>query len=515
MDKQKPAQQNNVPRIPIVCVMGHVDHGKSTLLDFIRKTNIVDKEVGGITQKIGAYKFLHEKANGEKKFITFLDTPGHEAFGAIRKRGANVADIAILVVSAEDGVKPQTLDAYSCIQNSKLPFIVAITKIDKSGADVERTKQSLAENAIYLEGYGGDVPWAPISSKTGEGVPELLDLVDLLAEMNELSGDPKKEASGFIVESNHDNRRGSSATVIIRDGSLKTGDSIVAGSTFSHVKIMEDDHGKSIKEANMSSPIKIVGWNKMPEAGLPFKTLKSKKDAEEEADKNLTLEKIKKIVPPKIKKLNELGEEIIEEKPLNLPIIIKADAAGTIDAIMHELKKIETEKVKIQVISKDVGDISEGDAKVAESVKNTIIIGFNVKTDSRAKTIAERSAIEIKHFDIIYKLSEWLGELIKNSTPKVKVEEKSGIFRVLKTFSKEKDKQIIGGKVLEGEIKVGDEVKISRNDTEIGRGKIRELQKQKNRVEEISAGFEFGTMIESKITIVPKDAIEAFKIVEK
>jgi translation initiation factor IF-2 len=305
MDKQKNAQQNNVPRVPIVCVMGHVDHGKSTLLDFIRKTNIVDKEAGGITQKIGAYKFLHEKVTGDKKFITFLDTPGHEAFGAIRKRGANVADIAILIVSAEDGVKPQTLDAYSCIKNSKLPFVVAITKIDKPSADVERTKQSLAENAIYLEGYGGDIPWAPISSKTGEGIPELLDLIDLVAEMNELSGNPQKEASGFIVESNHDNKRGPTATVVIKDGTLKVGDSIVSGSSFSHVKIMEDDHGKNIKEAEMGSPIKIIGWSKMPEAGLAFKTATSKKDAEKEAEQNLNSEKIANIAPQKIKKISE------------------------------------------------------------------------------------------------------------------------------------------------------------------------------------------------------------------
>src|SRR3989344_5397580 len=293
MPKTDSPKTKIVARPPIVCVMGHVDHGKSTLLDYIRKTDVAGGEAGGITQKIGAYEVEHIKSSGEKKSITFLDTPGHESFAAIRARGADVADIAILVVSAEDGVKPQTMDAYLCIKKSKLPVIVAINKIDKPNADIERAKGSLAENEIYLEGFGGDIPWVAISSKTGAGVSELLELIDLVAEINNFSGETESCASGFIIEVHQDSRRGPSATVIIKNGTLKYGEVAVAGVAMSTIKIMENDKGVIIKEALMGMPVRIIGWNELPEAGSAFITLPTKKEAEALVEKNA--EKIKKI----------------------------------------------------------------------------------------------------------------------------------------------------------------------------------------------------------------------------
>jgi translation initiation factor IF-2 len=506
---EKTAQKNILRRTPIVCVMGHVDHGKSTLLEYVRKTNITDAEAGGITQKIGAYEIEFTKENGEKRGITFLDTPGHEAFSAIRARGANVADIAILVVSAEDGVKPQTLDAYRCIKGANTPFVVAVNKIDKPGADVERTKQSLAENEIYLEGYGGDVPWAAVSAKSGEGITELLELIDLVAELNSLSGNPDAPATGYVIEAHLDKRRGPAGSIIVKNGTLKKGEFIVAGSSMAPIRIMEDDLGKSVNEAPMGKPVSITGWNKVPEAGLEFISVKSKKDAESLTEENTNRH-------AKGNTSNKRPEPIeVAENTITIPVIIKADATGTIDAILHELKKVQTDRAKIKIIAQSVGEISESDAKLAESSPGTVVLGFNTKIDNRAKAIVERSQILVKEFDIIYKLSEWLQEFLTDKTPKIRVEEKSGTAKVLKVFSKDKDRQIIGGKVTGGVLALGAEVIISRRDAEIGRGKVRELQRQRQRVDEVSTGTEFGTMIEAKITITEGDIIEPFKIVEK
>ncbi|HEY9584825.1 MAG TPA: translation initiation factor IF-2 [Candidatus Paceibacterota bacterium] len=520
MPKTDSPKTKIVARPPIVCVMGHVDHGKSTLLDYIRKTDVAGGEAGGITQKIGAYEVEHIKSSGEKKSITFLDTPGHEAFAAIRARGADVADIAILVVSAEDGVKPQTMDAFLCIQRAKLPVIVAINKIDKPNADIERTKGSLAENEIYLEGYGGDIPWVAISSKAGTGIPELLELIDLVAEINNFSGEAENPASGFIIEAHQDSRRGPSATVVIKNGTLRQSEAVVAGIAMASIKIMEDDKGTMIKEATMGMPVKIIGWSKLPEAGSAFLTLSTKKEAEILVEKNaekIVKKVLEKTAPTPAPTADSENAKSKTDGPqiVTIPIIIKADATGTIDAILHELKKINLENVKVKIVSQGVGDISEKDAKAAESSKDIVIIGFNVDIDSRAKTITERSSVNIVQFDVIYKLSEWLETLSKERTPKIKVEEKSGMVKILKAFSKEKDRQILGGKVLNGKIAIGDEVKITRGEISLGVGRVKELQRQKAKIDEVPAGSEFGTLIEAKITIAPGDIVEPFKIVEK
>ena len=483
--------------------MGHIDHGKSTLLDYIRKTSITEKETGGITQHIGAYEAIHKDSEGKEHRITFLDTPGHAAFAGIRSRGASVADVAILVVSAEDGVKPQTLEALACIKKCAIPFIVAINKIDRPNADVEKTKNNLAENEIYLEGYGGDVPWTAISAKTGEGIGELLDLVLLAANIRGLKSESAKTVSGMIIEVNHNAKRGSSATAIIKEGTLKKSDFVVAENTYSPLRMMEKFRGESLDEVRPGQPVRIVGWHGEPQIGSELSIVKTKKEAEKRAENFLT--KLKTIEP---QEKNSEGTTIA-------PILIKADVAGSLEAIIHELGKIKEEKLEIKILASGVGEITEGDVKTAATAKQAIIIGFNVKIDTNAKAAAERLGVQIEFFDIIYKLSEWLETFIAARRPKITTEEMTGRAKILKIFSKNKDKQIIGGKVEEGILAPGAIVKILRREAEIGRGKIRGLQQQKNAIQEAKKDTEFGALVEAKTEIVAGDRLEAFSLVTK
>ncbi|MBP9701859.1 MAG: translation initiation factor IF-2 [Candidatus Pacebacteria bacterium] len=490
-------------RPPVVVIMGHIDHGKSTLLDYIRKTNIVAGEAGGITQHLGAYEVEHSTAEGKKGKITFLDTPGHEAFGGIRARGAKVADIAILVVAGDDGVKPQTLEALKCIRDAGLPFIVAVNKIDKPGSNVERTKQNLAEHEVYIEGYGGDVPAVPISALQGQGIPELLDMIILVSELQELKGDHALPGTGVVIENRLDTKKGMSATLIIKDGTVKSGAFVVAEDAYSPVRIFESTAGVSIKEATFSTPVKIIGWNKLPPVGAEFTTVEDKRDAEE-------LTRTYALAAKKIAKI----EESFENKAI-IPIIIKADAMGSLEGILHELKKITHDKVGIKIVDQGIGDISESDIKRAQSFADTILIAFHVKPDAKAKALLERNPLNYKEYSIIYELVEFLRQTLTSKIPKEYIEETTGRAKILAVFSKNKDKQIVGGKVQEGSILLGSEVKIIRRDTEIGVGKIRELQQQKVKAQEVREGYEFGMMIESKIEIAAGDKLECVRVVEK
>lgn len=497
---EKANAQKHIERPPVICIMGHIDHGKSTLLDYIRKTNIVDKEAGGITQKISAYEVVH---NGKK--ITFLDTPGHESFSKIRQRGASVADIAVLVVSAEDGVKKQTIEAMNCIKESNTPFIVAINKIDKPGADIDKTKVNLAENEIYLEGYGGTVPFMPISAKTGQGVSDLLDLMLLVAEVEELKGDTGKDAEGVVIEANMDKQKGISATMVIKDGSIKNGMFVACGKALAPVRIMENFLGKKITEATFSSPIRIIGFDSLPKVGNIFKTFDNKETA---------LEYIANYQEPKIicKPANTEAEADMSGV---INVVIKADVMGSIEGIEHELNKIKTDRMKVKVVSFGVGDISENDINLLAGRADSIVLGFNIKADSKAQAVAEKAGVTIKIFDIIYKLTEWLAEVALSKTPKIDVLEITAKAKVLKFFSAVKDKNVIGARVEEGEIKVGDEVKIMRREVEVGRGRIRELQQMKEKVSEVRTGVEFGCQLQANITPAPGDKLEAFTITQK
>ncbi len=498
MAKKKTATKENiVKRPPVVVIMGHIDHGKSTLLDYIRHSNIVDAEAGGITQHLSAYVVDHTTKEGAEEKITFLDTPGHAAFQEMRLRGADVADIAILIVSAEDGVKPQTLEALKSIKAADIPFIVAINKIDKSGADIPRTQASLVENEIYIEGMGGDIPWVGISAKTGEGIDELLDLVILAADMAELTGDTNAPATGTVIEGYKDEKRGNTATLIIKNGTLSGGSFVVSGTAYAPVRIMENFLGHTIKEATFSEPVGIVGFNTIPKAGDSFHVVTNKKEAEKET----TVVK------------NDTKENTIARTNLPIiPIMIKADVLGTIDAIKYELDKFESDRVAIRVIEASVGDITAADVQNVSATQDAIIVGFNVKADRTALDLAERTNVGINTFDIIYELADWLENALKNRTPKKEEKVITGKAKILVYFSTQKNTHVLGGRLDEGVIKLGQNVRILRRDIAIGTGKITNLQHAKQNVESISDG-EFGMQIESKTTLAPGDYIEGFDIV--
>jgi translation initiation factor IF-2 len=506
-------------RPPIVVVMGHIDHGKSTLLDYIRKTKVCAGEAGGITQHMGAYQAVHSAADGKKHPITFLDTPGHEAFCSIRSRGAQAADIAILVVSAEDGVKPQTLDALKAIKSQKIPYIVAINKIDKPNANIDRTKTSLGENEIYVEGWGGDIPCVAISSTKGDGIPELLDMIILMAEISDLATHPEALATGIVVESEMNQKTGISATLLIKDGTLNVGDYVVAGSAFAPVRFIDNFKGEKIKTATASMPAFILGWNAMVACGLPFKTFQTKKEAEKCAEENATNQRNTKLKNQATTTLSSDPSNTIydETSVVILPIIIKADTDGSLEGIKYELAKIKHDKVKIKIVAEGIGDINENDVKIAMGDPKVLVIGFHVRPDTKTVPIIERSAIplSVQSFDIIYKLSEFVKEKLTALIPKEYIEEVTGRAKILALFSKEKDRQVVGGKVETGTMNSGNEVRIMRRSEEIGRGKIRELQSKKVRVSEVAEGFEFGTMIEAKIEIAVGDRIESVRTVEK
>lgn len=489
-------------RPPVVAIMGHIDHGKSTLLSYIRKSPKPLDEAGGITQHISAYEVEYISPDNKKRKITFLDTPGHEAFRGIRVRGAGVADIAVLVVSAIDGVKPQTLEAFSAIIKTKTPFIVAINKIDKPEANIEKTKQSLAESQIYVEGYGGDVPVVSVSAKTGEGVAELLDMIVLIAELEKLTGDKSLSATGVVIESNRDIQKGISATCIIKNGSIKKGMYVVSGLAQAPVRMMENYLGESLETVSFSSPVKIIGWDILPEVGDVFKTFKNRDEARKEVE--AVKEKIKVNVSP------------INIQPVNnIPIIVKADTGSSLEAVLSEIDKLTTERIAAKIILSGIGSIGENDVHTADGKRKAVVIGFNVNIDSPAKNLALRNEIEVKTFDVVYKMIEWLKETLEKNTPKVKVDESTGYAKILKIFSKSKDRQILGGRVEKGSIKLGSQVKILRRQAEIGQGRIRELQAQKIKCDEVTEGKEFGVMIEAKIEIASGDHIESFIIVEK
>lgn len=492
--------QNN-KRPPVVVVMGHIDHGKSTLLDYIRKTNVVEKEKGGITQHISAYEVVHKDENGENQKITFLDTPGHEAFSKMRERGAKVADIAILVVSAEDGVKPQTLEAWKTIEESKIPYIVAINKIDKEGANIEKTKMELAEKEIYLEGYGGKVPFVPISAKTGVGIDELLSLILILAEVENFTAENTAPASGFVIEANMDSKRGVQATLIIKNGILKKGMTVVVEDSICSTRIMENFLGKNIDEAMSCAPVRLVGWSKLPQIGGEFKTFEKKTEAEEFAKNWNTNSNTKS---PKT--------EISSDKKM-IGIVLKADVSGSLEAIEKEIAKIQNDTALFKILVKGAGPISETDIKGIND--DVIVIGFNVKADKNATELAISKNIKINCFDIIYKMTEWLQTEMESRRPRVETTEILGKAKILKSFTRTKERQIVGGKVTEGQISLDSTVRIMRRDFEIGKGKIVNLEKSKVKTSTVEEGSEFGTMIESKIEIVAGDTIECFTIVQK
>lgn len=504
---QQAGHVERTERAPIITVMGHVDHGKSTLLDYIRKTNVVEGEAGGITQHLSAYEVEHTgRESGKTKHITFLDTPGHAAFSDMRSRGATVADIAILVVSAEDGVKEQTLEALRMIKEANIPYIVAITKTDKQNADVNWAKNNLLENEIYIEGYGGDVSCVPVSAQTGEGIDELMDMVLLQAELAELMGDPTTPASGVVIESHVDPKKGTSATLLIKNGTLKKGQFVVAEESYSPVRVLENFAGRQIDEASLSQPVRVTGFNSAPAVGSIFHTYASKKEAEHAAADFAEGKDTSQRQSEEVK--------ADEAASVTVPVILKADTGGTAEALEQVITELDIPYVSIEVVSCGTGDIAESDAKVASGVENPVIIGFNVKIDKRAEPLLKQHELPVHLFDVIYKVTEWLEEEARSRVPREMKEEEVGKAEILRIFSsEEKGKQIVGGRVIEGAIRKS-EFNILRRDNKIGSGKIVELQHQKDRVEEVSEGKEFGAMLEAKKDVAKGDILQVFTVNE-
>ncbi|MFA5987360.1 MAG: translation initiation factor IF-2 [Candidatus Paceibacterota bacterium] len=499
-------EQNLTKRPPIVAVVGHIDHGKSTLLDYIRKSNIVENEAGGITQHIGAYEVVHDFGENRKERITFLDTPGHEAFSKMRVRGAKVADVVILVVSADDKVNVQTLEAVRAIQEANVQYVVAINKIDRPNANIEKIKQEFAENQVFLEGYGGNIPNVLISAKTGQGVPELLDTILLIADMADLKKNDSQPASGVVIESNLDPKKGPVTTLIIKNGTLKTGSYLIVDNLSAPVRMMCDASGAQIKSANASSPVLVMGFSEPPKVGSCFISADDKKEAQAMAETN----KDKNICAG-------LVSDEVQGTKLTLPILIRSDFLGTLEAVEKEIKKLETPEVKIKVAHAGVGNITEADIKMASTRTNPVIVGFNVKIDRTAIELAEKLGVERPQtFDIIYLINKFLEEKIKERMPKEEIETVVGKAQILKTFgSAGKDKQIIGGRVYEGVIAPNKAIKIIRQQKEIAKGQLITLQSNKVRVKELKKDEQFGAMIESKIDIAPGDLLEIVDVTLK
>ncbi len=490
-----------IPRAPVVVVMGHIDHGKSSLLDYIRKTKVTEGEVGGITQRASAYEV---KLPGKERAITFIDTPGHDAFTGIRARGAAIADIAILVVAAEDGVKPQTVEAWQAIEANHLPAIIAINKIDKPEASIDRAKQSLAENNIFVEGYGGKIPFTAISAKTGQGISDLLELVDLQADLLELTGDPEAPASGVILETSLDPRAGISATLIIKNGTLRGHDFLVTSQEVFRLKRLTDFLGKPASSLTFSSPAMVIGFTQTPEVGRAFFAFADKKLAEAKWEEWQTAkEESKNLV------------DAATEKEVTIPLVIKADVAGSLEALEKELGKINDDKVGLKIIGRGTGQITENDAKLASASRDSLILGFHTKTERAATTLAEKVGLTIQNFDIIYKLSEWLAEEVKRRRPKVVSEKVMGQAKLLRLFNQDRGKQVIGGNVLEGTVGLGQNFRIIRRGAEIGRGKITNLEQQRSKVKAVEAGNQFGAMVETKNTLAVGDLLETIELVEE
>lgn len=488
-------------RPPIIAIMGHIDHGKSTLLDYIRKSNVVAKEAGGITQHIGAYEVEYDQ-DGTKKKLTFLDTPGHEAFCGVRERGARIADIAVLIVSAEDGVKPQTKEALACIQNAGLPFVVAINKIDSPKANVDLTKASLMENEIYLEGLGGTISYAEISAKTGQGITNLFDIILLTAEIENYTYNNNAQGSGYVIEAQKDKFKGITGTLVLKNGTAHKGDFVVTKNAYSPIRTIIDQNQKQHDSITCAAPFTVSGFDILPTAGETFEVVSNKKEAEEYilSHKSTQVSQDKK-------------DASCDEHSIFLPIIIKSDVIGSKDAIEYELRKIHINHVVLKVIRSETGDVTEADTQLALTNPRTIIVTFNVKTDPQARSIIERNTIKIKNFSIIYEIQKWVEEIAIESQPSHEREEVIAEVKVLKVFGNVKKLQIIGGRVQSGMIEKNLKFKILRRNEEIGRGALKGLQRNKQEVDTVPEPEEFGCAVDTKIDLAEQDVLQVVKMV--
>ena len=498
-----------VKRPPVVCVMGHVDHGKTSLLDAIRDSNVTGREAGGITQHIGASVV---EINGEK--ITFLDTPGHEAFTAMRMRGANSTDIAILVVAADDGVMPQTIEAINHAKAAGIEIIVAINKIDKPSANIERVKQELTEYELIPEDWGGSTIFVPVSAHTKEGIQELLEMILLTAEVMELKANPNRAARGLVIEAELDKGKGAVATVLVQKGTLHVGDAIAAGSAHGRVRAMMDDKGRRVKEAGPSQPVEILGLNDVPNAGEVFVGCASDKEARAFAETFISQNKVKLLEETKSKmSLDDLFNQIQEGNLKELDIVVKADVQGSVEAIKQSLLKLSNDEVVVKIIHGGVGAINESDVILA-SASNAIIIGFNVRPDATAKEIAEREGVDLRLYRVIYNAIEDVEAAMKGMLDPVFEEKVLGHAEVRQTFKASGVGTIAGAYVLDGIFERNCSVRLVRDGIVVFDGPLASLKRFKDDVKEVRAGYECGFVFENYNDIKEGDQVEAYKLVE-
>ena len=498
-----------VKRPPVVCVMGHVDHGKTSLLDAIRNSNVTGREAGGITQHIGASVV---EINGEK--ITFLDTPGHEAFTAMRMRGANSTDIAILVVAADDGVMPQTIEAINHAKAAGIEIIVAINKIDKPSANVERVKQELTEYELIPEDWGGSTIFVPVSAHTHEGIQDLLEMILLTAEVMELKANPNRAARGLVIEAELDKGKGSVATVLVQKGTLHVGDAIAAGSAHGRVRAMMDDKGRRVKEAGPSQPVEILGLNDVPNAGEVFVGCESDKEARAFAETFISQNKVKLLEETKSKmSLDDLFNQIQEGNLKELDIVVKADVQGSVEAIKQSLLKLSNDEVVVKIIHGGVGAINESDVILA-SASNAIIIGFNVRPDATAKDIAEREGVDLRLYRVIYNAIEDVEAAMKGMLDPVFEEKVLGHAEVRQTFKASGVGTIAGAYVLDGIFERNCSVRLIRDGIVVFDGPLASLKRFKDDVKEVRTGYECGFVFENYNDIKEGDQVEAYKMVE-
>ncbi len=498
-----------VPRPPVICVMGHVDHGKTSLLDAIRKTNVTDKEAGGITQAIGAYTV---NVNNQK--ITFLDTPGHEAFTAMRMRGANSTDIAVLVVAADDGVMPQTIEAINHAKAAGIEIIVAVNKIDKPSANIDRVKQELTEHELIPVDWGGSTEFVPVSAKSGEGIGTLLETILLTAEILELKANPNRRARGLVIEAELDKGRGPVATVLVQKGTLHVGDFISAGASHGKVRAMIDDKGRRVKEALPSMPVEILGLSDVPSAGEVFVVHENDKSAKSYADTYMAQYKEEMLADTKLRmSLDDLFNQIQEGNLKELNLIVKADVQGSVEALKQSLMKLSNDEIVVKCIHGGVGAINESDVTLA-SASSAIIIGFNVRPDATAKAIAEREGVDVRLYKVIYQAIDDIESAMKGMLDPIFEEKVIGHAEVRQIFKASAIGNIAGSYILDGEFQRGCKIRITREGEQIYEGSLASLKRFKDDVKEVKAGFECGLVFDGFDKMQELDIVEAYIMVE-
>lgn len=497
------------PRPPVVAVMGHVDHGKTSLLDAIRQTDTTSREAGGITQHIGAYQ-----VNKNNRQVSFLDTPGHEAFSALREHGVKMTDIAVIVVAADDGVKPQTVEAIDFAKASDVPIVVAINKIDKPGSDIDRVKKGLSEINLIPDDWGGDIPCVPVSAKAGDGIDKLLDMILLVADINRPEANFSGLASGLVIESHMEMGKGAVATVLVQNGTLNKDDYLVVGSTYGKVRSLEDYHGKKIRQATPGMPARIIGLKSVPQFGDWFEVVKDEKTAKDWATKHNKSSSIKSLVKPKNITAEDIVRAVDSGKIKQLPLLIKADVAGSLQTLTDSLNSLGNEEVQVKIISSDVGNINENDINTA-SAASAIILGFNVTISAAINQLAKKSKVEFRLYKVIYELLDDAKDWLTSLLPPEIVETNIGELEVLGVFKTAKDMVICGGKVIQGKILPDHLIKIFRDKKEIGKGKLTNLQKEKQPAKEVNKNEECGLSIETNDKIEVGDKLVFYSKEEK